>query len=172
MKQILIITILLLFHFSANAQSREIPKWFVESFTNHHLNVGYTLTPFLRPAFLSADFNGEKITDIAVLVIEKKSKKKGVVLIDGKTKQYYLFGAGVKFGNGGSDFSWLKQWRVYNHTLTYETQVDKDGALTESKKNRLHHPGILIMDEQDGEPTSGGIIYWNNSKYIWIQQGE
>jgi len=153
-------------------KAQQLPGWFITAFKAHKLDIKYSMTPFLKPAFLTADFNGDKIPDIAVLVTEIKSKKKGVLLMHGKTCQYFVFGAGVKFGNGGTDFSWLKQWSVYKDRVVYQMQFDKDGAMSGSKKVNLARRGLLVTDLEDGEPNSGGIIYWTGNTYTWIHQGE
>ncbi len=154
------------------SQAQQLPGWFITAFNVQKLNTKYTITSFLKPAFLTADFNGDKVNDIAVLVTEIKTKKKGVLLIHGKTCQYFVFGAGVKFGNGGADFNWLKQWDLYKEKVAHEMLFDKDGGMTGSKKIKLVRTGLLVTDLEDGQPNSGGIIYWNGIKYIWIHQGE
>lgn len=40
------------------------------------------------------------------------------------------------------------------------------------KEVKLSHHGILVEDYEDGGFLTGGIIYWNGKKYIWIHQGE
>lgn len=164
-----IIALVIICHAS---QAQQLPDWFTTAFKAKKLNTKYSIAPFLRPAFLTADFNGDKINDIAVLVTEIKTKKKGALLIHGKTCRYFVFGAGTNFGNGGDDFSWLKQWRIYKDKIAFEMQFDKDEAMAGSKKVKLARTGLLVTDMEDGIPNSGGIIYWTCNKYIWIHQGE
>jgi len=154
------------------SQAQQLPDWFIAAFKTNGLSARYNITSFLKPAFLTTDFNGDKIPDIAVLITEIKTKKKGVLLIHGKTNQYFVFGAGTDFGNGGTNFSWLKRWGVYKDKLAYETKFDEDENIAGAKKVKLTRPGLLVTDLEDGVPNSGGIIYWNGFKYTWIHQGE
>ena len=145
---------------------------FINSFKLLKLDAKYEIKSFLKPSNLSADFNGDGKTDAAMLVVEKKTKKKGIILINGGSTQYFVFGAGTNFGSGGKDFSWLNGWQIYKEKTAYETVLDKDGDLMDGKKIILKRPGLYVYQLEDGEPNSGGIIYWDGKKYIWIQQGE
>lgn len=157
---------------ACTSQAQQLPDWFTTAFKTHGLNTKYSIAPFLKPAFLTADFNGDKVNDIVVLITEIKTKKKGVLLMHGKTNQCFVFGAGTNFGNGGADFNWLKQWNLYKEKVAYEMLFDKDGGMSGSKKIKLVRVGLLVTDLIDGQPYSGGIIYWTGSKYTWIHQGE
>jgi hypothetical protein len=126
----------------------------------------------LKPSFLQSDFNGDGITDIATLVTEKKTKKTGILLIHGGSNQYFVLGAGTKFGNGGDDFKWARGWHLYKDKIAYEQLFNKDGDMLGCKKIKLVRAVFFIYDLEDGEPNSGGIIYWDGKKYIWIHQGE
>ena len=127
----------------------------------------------LKPACLRSDFNGDSIQDMAVFVIEKKSKKKGILLIHGKTNEHFIFGAGTEFGNGSDDFNWADKWKLYKKKTANETKFDKEsGDTIGGRKVKLKRPAILIENFEDGALTAGGLIYWNGEKYVWIHQGE
>jgi len=131
-----------------------------------------TTSSFLKPSFLQADFNGDPTEDIAVLVLEKATKRKGVLLIHGKTREHFVFGAGTQFYNGGIDFRWVDRWKLYMKKTAFETQFDEEsGDIIGGKEIKLARPGILIEDYEDGSALAGGIICWNGKKYIWIHQG-
>ncbi|HEY2582871.1 MAG TPA: hypothetical protein VGI43_13745 [Mucilaginibacter sp.] len=171
MKFLILISFFILTSTQVHAQS-PIPVWFVTSFKQLKLEQKYETSGYIKPSFLQADFNGDGIMDIAALVIEKKTKKKGILLIYGKSNQYFVFGAGTNFGNGSDDFKWARGWRVYNSKIAYETTFNEDGDILGAKKIKLSRKAFYIYDLEDGEPNSGGIIYWNCKKYIWIHQGE
>lgn len=142
-------------------------------FKNKGLDKKYVIAPFLEPAFLQADFNGDSTPDIAVLVTEKATKRRGILLIHGGTNEYFLFGAGTSLGSAGKDFKWADKWTLYTKKTAMKTQFDKkSGDIIGGKTLKLVRPGILIQDLEDGAALSGGIIYWNGTKYIWIHQGE
>ncbi|MEI6949257.1 hypothetical protein V9K67_18880 [Paraflavisolibacter sp. H34] len=154
------------------SQTTSLPSWFTAAFRNKALNRKYDLHPYLKPSFLQADFNGDGTRDIAVPVMVKGTKKKGVLLVHGKTTEYFLFGAGTDFGTGSDDYYWVDQWGIYSHKTAFETQFNKDDEITGVKEHKLTRPGILVEAYEDGASIGGGIIYWNGKKYIWIHQGE
>src|ERR1700754_3743565 len=138
-----------------------LPDWADKCFKKNELDMRYERRAFIKPAYLEADFNGDGLQDIACLVIEKHTKKKGVIVIHRGSNNYFVFGAGAKFGNGSDDFKWAGGWKVYKDRITYETLFNKEGDMSGSKKIKLQRPALYIYDLEDGQPNSGGIIYWN-----------
>jgi len=158
---------------AGQSQTATLPVWFTNTFKNKELDKKYIIASFLMPSYLQGDFNGDIEQDIAVLVTEKITKSKGILLIHGKTNEHFVFGAGISFGNGEKDFKWADKWMLYTKEIATETQFDKEsGDIIGSKTVKLVRPGILIEDYQDGTSLTGGIIYWSDKQYIWIHQGE
>jgi len=157
--------------FALHAQ-QTLPPWFLKSVKQLKLNNKYELKGSLKPTFFVADFDGDGKPDVAMLANERRTKKKGVLIIQQEGQKYFVFGAGKKFGNGLDNYKWAGGWKIYTDKIAYETLFDKDGAMSGSKKIVLKRPAIFIYDLEDGEPNSGGIIYWTDKKYIWIHQGE
>lgn len=154
------------------AHAQNLPSPFMDTFKSKGLDKKYSLSGFLQPNYLQADFNGDGAGDVAVLVVEKVNKKKGILLIHVKSGEHYVFGAGNKIDDS-ENFTWADKWAVYKKKTAYETQFDKaSGDIIGGKEVRLARPGILIEDYEDGAALAGGIIYWNGKKYIWIHQGE
>jgi hypothetical protein len=89
-----------------------MPTWFQQSFKAKVLDKKFSLTPFLKNGLLEADFNGNKFNDIAVLVTERKTKNKGLLLLH-QQDSYFVFGAGTKIGSGSDNFNWAKGF-LYN----------------------------------------------------------
>ncbi len=106
MRTLLLITFLLTFKVSSSQQPT-LPAWFQQSFKVKGLDKRFSITPFLKKGLLQADFNGDKLKDIAVLVTEKATKKKGILLLH-QQGSYFTFGAGTKFGSGSDNFKWAK----------------------------------------------------------------
>lgn len=171
MRTLLSITFLLTFKV-ASSQQLTLPTWFQTAFKARGLDKKFSITPFIKTGILQADYNGDKLKDIAVLVTEKATKKRGVLLIHNQSHQYFLFGAGTKFGSGSDNFRWAKGWKVYSEKTATETQFDKDDNIIGGKEVQLKQAGIAIWAIEDGVPIAGGIIYWTGRKYIWIHQGE
>jgi len=157
------------------AQSTSIPISFLNSFKHLKLDDKYEINGYLKPALFQADFNGDGIKDIVFLVIEKKSHKKGILILFCNSNQYFVFGAGTKVGKVGfddtDDLKWMGGWEVYKQSVAYETKFD-NGDIIGSIKRRLINKGISMWSLEDGEPLAGGIIYWSGKKWIWIHQGE
>ena len=122
---------------------------------------------YIKPACFQADFNGDGVTSVAALIIEKKTKKKGILVIQGGTFEYVIFGAGNNVGkasfDGSDDLKWMEGWEIFNHNIAYETKFD-NGDIIGSIKRKLPHKGISIRSLEDGEPLAGGIIYWDRKK--------
>ena len=171
MKILLLITFLLRCEV-ASSQQPTLPNWFKTAFKKVGLDNKFLITPFINTGFLQADFNGDKLNDIAILVTEKATKKQGVLLLHNQKNQYFLFGAGTKFGSGSDNFKWAKGWKVYSDKTASETQFDKDDNIIGGREIKLKRPGIKIWALEDGEQIAAGIIYWTGQKYIWIHQGE
>jgi hypothetical protein len=84
------------------------PSWVKEEFQNSKLSLKYSFADFVKPNYLMADFNGDKIDDVAVLVSERKTNKKGILALFGGNKKYTILGAGMSFGNSSDNFTWMK----------------------------------------------------------------
>jgi hypothetical protein len=154
------------------SQTKTLPSWYSQACKSKALDKKYDLASFLKPSFIQADFNGDGTPDVAALVLETKTKKRGILLIHNNTLDYFVFGAGISFDNS-DNFDWAEKWLLYTEKIAFETQFDKKtGDILGGKKVKLARPGILIWDYEDGSPYAGGIIYWNGKKYIWIHQGE
>ena len=159
--------------FSTHFQSIKLPDWFAKAFNSQKLNERYTIINHIKPYFLEADFNGDKINDVAVQIINKASKKKGVLIINGGSGKHCIFGAGFKFDNEDfSDTNWLNGWHIYRKSIAYKTLINSDGDIIGGKKVKISHPAINIYATEDGEEYAGQLIYWNGLKYVSIHQGE
>lgn len=151
----------------------KLPAWFMQSFNNKKLNERYVVIKPVKPEFLQADFNGDKIIDVAVQIIDKRSKKRGVLIINGGTNKHYIFGAGFKFAaEDFNDTNWLDGWRLHKAKVAYKTIFNTDGDIAGSKKVKISYPAISIYALQDGSEIAGALIYWDGKKYISIHQGE
>lgn len=154
-------------------QEAKLPEQLITAFKDSKLNGKYKLQPYLKPAYLEADFNGDGITDVAALIVEKKTQKGGILLIHGHTHQWFVFGAGTDFGYGSADFSsWLRKWMVYKGRTVEETTFNKENDITGSRLVRLKRPALSLLMQDDSQPSPVATIYWNGKKYIWIHQGE
>jgi hypothetical protein len=153
--------------------NKPLPAWFAQSFNDQQLQEKYLIIKAITPGFLEADFNGDKRNDLAVQVIDKKNKKRGILIIHAGQKSFFVFGAGKKFKKEDFDnTNWMDGWQIDNKHIAYETQFNSDGDIAGSKKVKINYPGISIYSLQDGEPLAGLLLYWDGTKYNTIHQGE
>lgn len=169
LKKRLLIGFLILTTTAVIGQENYYPEWFLKSIIKLGLDSKYDLSTFIKPTFLESDFNGDNSIDCAALIIEKSTKKAGILLIHSQDLSFHIFGAGKNFGNGSDNFEWLKMWKVYDGDVAYEPQFDKNsGDIIGSTTVNLTRPAIEVGDME----IAGGLIYWDGLKYIWIHQGE
>ncbi|OKS89589.1 hypothetical protein RG47T_5073 [Mucilaginibacter polytrichastri] len=159
-------------HLNAYAENA-LPKWFLQTFNALKLEQQYKIIQPCKPAFLEADFNGDHQNDVVVQIIDLKTKKRGLLIINGGQNNYFVFGGGKEFtGEGFSDTNWLDGWRVFKNKQAYEPILGADGGMSGSKKIILKHPAISIFSIEENDEISGELIYWKGNKYISIHQGE
>lgn len=171
MKPLIFIYFLLLLHAGCTETKSTIP-WYRKTFNEKGLDKKYQLDSFLKPSFLEADFNGDGTIDIALSISEKSTNKKGILLIHNSSNEFYVFGAGTNFGDGGKDFNWIDNRELYKEKTAFETQFDHEtGDIIGCKEIILANTGIMAAQYEDGAPTAGGIIYWTGKNYTWIHQG-
>ena len=157
----------------AQAQNTSLPDRFKASFKKNGIEKKFAINPYMQQSLLKADFNGDSYPDVAVPVIEKTTKKKGILLLTGKTGQYFVFGAGTKFGSGSDNFTWAKSWEIYDKRTANEKLFNKEnGDLVADREVRLLRPAILVKGAESKEFSIKGLIYWDGQKYTWIDQGE
>jgi hypothetical protein len=143
------------------ARKECLPDWVWRVIDSQALDEKYKVSFHLNPFYLRADFDGDNIQDIAVLIINKKTKQFGVLIIHRKSKKVFILGAGNAIGNVGGNFDWMDAWQIYDkgkvHLGVGETTIP-----------------ILKGDALDVIKTesANGLIYWNGKKYLWYQQSD
>jgi hypothetical protein len=140
---------------------QNIPGWVKSVFSQKNLEKKYAFSYVLNPFYLRGDFNGDGATDVAILVEEVRTGKRGIAVCHGGKKQVFFLGAGSKCGNGGDDFTWLDVWSVYPRGPVSQGAGEPDVP-------RLL--GEALHVEKSG--SASGLIYWNGQQYLWYQQGD
>ncbi len=115
----------------------------------------YDLFLGLNPYFIRGQFDGDSVLDVAVQIIEKATGKRGIAIIHGADSSVHVLGAGMPFGNGGDDFSWLWVWRTEPRSARPDlTPVGRE---------------LLYVEKPE---SAGGMIWWNGIAYVWTQHGD
>lgn len=118
---------------------------------------GFDIVFRINPFYLRGDFNGDNISDVAVLIERRKDKKLGILICHGRSEDFYILGAGNSFGNGGDHFSWLNIWNA--QCCKGDSIAIMYGSLF------LEGEGIIVEKAE----AASGLIYWKEGKYEWSQ---
>jgi len=130
------------------ARYDDLPKGVYTALVGNGFFDAYEIYFGMTPFFQRGDFNGDGEFDIAIQVISKTSRKRGIVFLHSNDLNYYVIGAGKSFGDLGDDFSWLKRWRIDSFSL----QQSRISARAEA----------LILDNPDF-PKS--LVYFDGKTY-------
>jgi hypothetical protein len=92
---------------------------------------------------------------MALLVINKKSKKRGILIVHQGFTSYYVIGAGSIFGKKGldefDDIKWMDGWQINKKGIVYETKFE-GGDIVESIPRNLNNNSIVVWESSDGAP--------------------
>lgn len=125
------------------------------------------------PNSISCDLDGDHLPDIVKIVQNKKNKKYGLEIIFGNKKVEYMGMGKDILGQGFDDLNWVGVFEKAPKGNMYWNNVNEDGDIIsdeevpESDKIKLPADGIFIHQD---EACGGGIIYFTDGKFEWIQQ--
>ena len=145
----------------AEVLRNELPAWArgtVERLSRKRI----ALSDRLENRFLEGDFNGDGKDDLAVLVTDADRRRSGILIVFRDQSKAVLIGAGVPFGNGGDDFSWMDVWSVYSKGRRVEPGA---GGGTPPA---LRGDALLVEKSE----SASALIYWNGKAFRWYQQGD
>ena len=134
-------------------QNQNIPPEVRTIFKSQKIDHAYKISFHLNPFYIRGDFNSDGKVDIAILIEELKSNKKGIAIIISESSQVKFLGGGKNFGNGGDDFSWMNIWTVRSK------QDEKSGLQVES----------IIIGKAE---SASAEIKWKDDKFLWYQEGD
>ncbi|MBA3674244.1 MAG: hypothetical protein H0W75_04680 [Chitinophagaceae bacterium] len=132
----------------------------------------YEISKEHAPFMVTGYFNQDKTLDTAVLIRNKSTGKDALLIKHGGTEKSFLLKKGKDVGTDFDDFNWVGQFAVTKKgTKVWDNVIDDEivgeDQVPESKKYILKTDGIFVhVDEASG----GGIIYFTNGKYVWVQQ--
>jgi hypothetical protein len=138
-----------------------IPPHVVETLEKAGLMEKYVFTAQINPFYVQGDFNGDGRLDCAILVKQKSSGKIGIAVILSGTRTVKILGAGIPFGNGGDDFSWMDAWYAYPKGTV---QLGAEGGTPP----RLAGDALMIIKSE----SASSLVYWTGKQFRWYQQGD
>jgi hypothetical protein len=144
------------------AQPFNVPENLTDLLAKKGLDKKYQIIFDINPFYLRGDFNGDRVPDIAVLVKEKNSGKKGIAICDFARHQVVILGAGKEFDNGGGDdFEWMDYWYVYGKGIV-------ERGVEEGRPPKLIAEALYVGKSE----SASALIYWTGRRYRWYQQGD
>lgn len=120
----------------------------------------YEISEGINPYYLRGDFDGDGISDHAVLVRTSEGDAQGVLFCPGsKTKRAIVLGAGQSF-HRMTDLT-FGAWRVYP-----KGKVGRGAG--EGPPPRLISDAIFLIWPE----SASAIVYWDGKRFRWYQQGD
>lgn len=139
--------------------------------SSHGINKNHEFSGKSKFLYVTGYFNDDKILDTAMLISRKISGNHALLIKHGGTGQSFLFKDGKNLNTGFKDFNWVghlgvvrKGTKIWNNVIGGE--IVSEHQVPEGRKIILKTNGILLQEDEGG----GGIIYFKNKKYIWVQQ--
>jgi len=132
----------------------------------------YEVSKEHQPFMVTGYFNPDDILDTAILVRHTSTGKDALFIKHGGTGKSFLLKNGKDVGSDFDDFHWVGQFevmkkgrKVWNNVV--DGEIVGDEQVSDNKKITLQNDGIFIHEDEGG---GGGIIYFKNGKYVWVQQ--
>jgi hypothetical protein len=138
----------------------QLPNWAQPQWRTLRESQPLELSLRINPFVWQGDFDGDKATDVAVMVKRVSDGKEGIAILWRKQANPTVVGAGAEVGNGGDDLSWVDFWGV-----------EESGSLQESyyaDTMRLEADALIVSKEA----SASGLIYFVEREARWQQQGD
>ena len=139
----------------------KLPGWALQALTKGGYLTTYSIDDFINPYYIEGDFNNNAKVDVAILIEEKASKKKGIIILHSDGDEPLIAGAGKSFGQSGDDMKWMDLWKVYRE----DTCPPGIG-----EKKTIFLIGHAIW--QAKTEVSSALLYWTGKEYKWSQQSD
>jgi hypothetical protein len=138
----------------------QLPNWAQPQWAALSKSQAVELSLRLNPFVWLGDFDGDKAMDVAVLIKRSSNGKEGIAVLWRNGRDPTVVGAGTSIDGGGDDFSWVDYWGV-----------EESGSLHESyyaETIRLEADALIVIKEA----SASGLIYFDDHKPKWQQQGD
>jgi hypothetical protein len=117
----------------------------------------YAISFWLQsPPYLEGDFDGDGVSDAAVLVEHRATGKLGVAIVHRGTRRVTILGAGS--GSAGpDDLSWIDRWDLYHKGVTFNLTIQDRPSI------QLGADALWV-----GRQDSVSAFYiWTGANYVW-----
>ncbi|MBI3220121.1 MAG: hypothetical protein HYZ44_11465 [Bacteroidetes bacterium] len=140
-----------------------LPSDLLNLYTLEKIKGNYALRTDINPFYLRGDFDGDKVLDYALGIVDRATGKKGILIYHFGAKSYYVVGAGKLISNSRNmdDLSLMDAWTI--HTVE---EVEK--GVGETSTIKLKGEAILGIKTE----SSSWLIYWTGKEYSLYWQGD
>jgi hypothetical protein len=139
----------------------KLPAWAIEKMTASNTFSTHAISDYINPFYLEGDFNADDKLDIAILLEETKTRKKGFIILHSDNDAPVMIGAGTKISNGSDDFSWMDVWKAYRDEKCTP-------SMGETKPIFLTCDGIWMAKSE----SASALLFWTGKFYKWSQQSD
>ncbi len=147
----------------------------IENLASNKSNDTVIVSKKHKPNKIICDLDGDKRNDIIEIMYSTLHKKSGLRIVFGSGKQIDYFGFGNEvLKQGFNNFDWVgifekaPKGNIYFNNIDEKTgDILTELEVNESDKIKLVNDGIFI---HANESCGGGVIYWDNGAFRWIQQ--
>jgi hypothetical protein len=125
--------------------------------SNRGLDSLYAISVTIQsPPYLEGDFDGDGVSDGAVLVENRKTGKTGVAIVHRGTRRVTILAAGS--GSAGpDDLSWIDRWDVFQNGTTYNLTIGDRPSIQ-------FGADALWVGRQD---SASAFYVWSRANYLW-----
>lgn len=131
-----------------------LPEWVCKTSYAGRVFETYDLYVGLNPFFLSGDFNGDRKTDVAVWVTNRKTSERGILIFHQGRAAPYVFAAGTPALDRGADWRSLDSWAPLN-------KGEVLSSLHEEQKLQLRNDALLLVKSE----ALSFAVFWNGRRY-------
>ncbi len=146
-------------------------KTIVNKIVNHPDLQQYSIAHEKSPYYITGDFFNDKINDIAILLKDKDSTTKIIIINYSQQKRELHFLGKENDPFDITDYNWVGIFKKVESGevlwSNYEDDFIAFKDVPESKKVKLSYDAIYI---HASESCGGGFVYWKDGKFNWLQQ--
>lgn len=121
-----------------------VPAWVDSALTAAGVS-GYSSTSSVNPQWGWGDFDGDGFYDIAIDVVARGSRARGILIVHRVDRSVHIVGAGQPLANGRNDLG-SAGWAI---------------------ERLAHYRDVLRVDGEMGNVH--GWVAWNGREYVWVQ---